>query len=54
MLKEKRKLAERKKLNMVHEGDVPTIGEDLELFSLRTIQRIADKARAKIEVKLFL
>jgi hypothetical protein len=32
---------------MVHEGDVPMIGEDLELFSLRTIQRIAEKSRQK-------
>jgi hypothetical protein len=47
LLKEKRKQTERKKLHMVHEGDVPTIGEDLELFSLKTVRRLADKARAK-------
>ena len=47
LLKEKRKQTERKKLHMVHEGDVPTIGEDLELFSLKTVRRLANKARAK-------
>uniref|UniRef100_A0A183CG73 rRNA methyltransferase n=1 Tax=Globodera pallida TaxID=36090 RepID=A0A183CG73_GLOPA len=44
LLKEKRKLEERKKLKMVHEGDEPTLGEDLELFSLRTVRRLAERA----------
>ncbi|KAF7630868.1 putative rRNA methyltransferase [Meloidogyne graminicola] len=46
LLKEKQKLNERRKLNMVHDGDQPTIGDDFELFSLKTIQKAVIKVKA--------
>jgi len=47
LLKEKQKLNERRKLNMIHDGDEPTIGEDFEIFSLKTIQKAVMKAKAR-------
>uniref|UniRef100_A0A1I8B544 Putative rRNA methyltransferase n=1 Tax=Meloidogyne hapla TaxID=6305 RepID=A0A1I8B544_MELHA len=47
LLKEKQKLNERRKLNMIHDGDEPTIGEDFEIFSLKTIQKAVMKAKSR-------
>ncbi|KAL3098428.1 hypothetical protein niasHS_003781 [Heterodera schachtii] len=49
LLKAKRNLEERKKLKMVHEGDEPTMGEDLELFSLKTVKRLAERAAKAVK-----
>lgn len=33
---------------MTHEGDVPTIGQDQEIFSLRDIQRALERQKARV------
>uniref|UniRef100_A0A915CUV4 rRNA methyltransferase n=1 Tax=Ditylenchus dipsaci TaxID=166011 RepID=A0A915CUV4_9BILA len=45
LMKEKAKLEERKKLQMVHEGDEPTLSEDVELFSLSNIRRFMERKK---------
>lgn len=36
-----------KKYDMTHEGDIPTIGQDQEIFSLRDIQRALERQKAR-------
>lgn len=47
LAKERAKLEERRRLEMVHEGDAPTLGDDHELFSLTAIRRAIERREVR-------
>lgn len=54
LLKDKAKLQMRKQLNMVHEDDGGMVPEDLELFSLKNLQRALERQKNKALGRLYL
>jgi AdoMet-dependent rRNA methyltransferase SPB1 len=50
MLKEKAKVQQRKQLNMIHEEDGGMVPEDLELFSLKNLQKMLERQQNRTKL----